>query len=75
MPDWDAINTFLVDAKLENSDLPHGIRKVRRWAHLALPNGQIARSLWKEKEKYFGGLRKARNVKVISHLIYPRYTH
>ncbi|KAF9786834.1 hypothetical protein BJ322DRAFT_1106936 [Thelephora terrestris] len=41
-----------------------GLRIVR-WARLKLPNGQIARSLWKEKEKCFDQLRKARNVKFI----------
>ena len=42
--------------------------KLVRWARLQLPNGQIARSLWKEKEKPPGGLRKARNVKVMFNL-------
>ena len=42
--------------------------KLVRWARLQLPNGQIARSLWKEKEKLPGGLRKARNVKVMFNL-------
>jgi hypothetical protein len=35
---------------------------VTRWARLRLPNGQIARSAWKEKEKAV--VRIARNVKV-----------
>ena len=39
--------------------------KLIRWARLKLPNEQIARSLWKEKEKPYDRLRKARNVKVI----------
>jgi hypothetical protein len=43
--------------------------KLSRWARLNLPNGQIARSLWKEKEKSSDKLRQARNIKVMSHLI------
>ena len=35
---------------------------VTRWARLRLPNGQIARSAWKEKEK--AKVRISRNVKV-----------
>ena len=35
---------------------------VTRWARLRLPNGQIARSAWKEKEK--AKVRIARNIKV-----------
>lgn len=36
---------------------------VERWARLHLPNGQIARSAWKETCKT-GSVRRARNVKV-----------
>ena len=35
---------------------------VTRWARLQLPNGQIAHSAWKEKEKAI--VQIARNVKV-----------
>ena len=35
---------------------------VTRWARLRLPNGQIARSAWKEKEK--AKVQITRNVKV-----------
>jgi hypothetical protein len=38
--------------------------KVTRWARLRLPNGQVARSRWKESLKPLGKLRTARNVKV-----------
>ena len=38
--------------------------KVIRWARLRLPNGQVARSRWKESLKPLGKLRTARNVKV-----------
>ncbi|KJA25532.1 hypothetical protein HYPSUDRAFT_134597 [Hypholoma sublateritium FD-334 SS-4] len=37
--------------------------KVTRWARLCLPNGQVARSRWKEALKPLGKLRTARNVK------------
>ena len=40
------------------------IIKLVRWARLKLPNGQIARSLWKEKEKHPDRLHIARNIKV-----------
>ena len=46
--------------------------KLIRWARLKLPNGQIARSLWKEKEKHPDRLRIARNVKVRP--LYPYHT-
>ena len=38
--------------------------KVTRWARLRLPNGQVARSRWKESLKPLQKLRTARNVKV-----------
>jgi hypothetical protein len=37
---------------------------VARWARLRLPNGQVARSAWKEKLKPLEKVRIARNVKV-----------
>ena len=42
---------------------------VKRWARLKLPNGQIARSSWKEKEKALEKVRMAHNVKVGCRLI------
>ncbi|KAI0040163.1 hypothetical protein FA95DRAFT_1585105 [Auriscalpium vulgare] len=38
--------------------------KLRRWARLRLPNGQVARSAWKEKQKALEEARMARVVKV-----------
>jgi hypothetical protein len=35
-----------------------------RWARLRLPNGQVARSAWKENLKPLNKVRMARNVKV-----------
>ena len=43
---------------------PESTPRVIRWARLALPNGQIARSAWKEKAKPWRTLRAARMVKV-----------
>ncbi|KAA1478538.1 hypothetical protein DENSPDRAFT_861874 [Dentipellis sp. KUC8613] len=40
------------------------VAKVVRWAHLRLPNGQVARSAWKESSKPLSQVRMARNVKV-----------
>ncbi|KAF8813455.1 hypothetical protein BYT27DRAFT_7220393 [Phlegmacium glaucopus] len=37
--------------------------EVTRWARLHLPNGQVARSAWKEKLKPLDKVRMARNVK------------
>ncbi|KIK29823.1 hypothetical protein PISMIDRAFT_88326 [Pisolithus microcarpus 441] len=37
----------------------------KRWARLRLPNGQIARSLWREKLKPVTQIRVSRNVKFI----------
>ena len=37
---------------------------VVRWARLRLPNGQVARSAWKERLKPLNKVRMARNVKV-----------
>lgn len=43
-----------------------------RWARLRLPNGQVARSAWKEKLKPLEKVRMARNVKVyLSSNIFP----
>jgi hypothetical protein len=41
-----------------------------RWARLRLPNGQVARSAWKEKLKPLEKVRMARNIKVFIN-IYP----
>jgi hypothetical protein len=42
----------------------HWSPEVVRWARLRLPNGQVARSAWKEKLKPLEKVRMARNVKV-----------
>ncbi|KAI0041645.1 hypothetical protein FA95DRAFT_1610837 [Auriscalpium vulgare] len=38
--------------------------RVYRWARLRLPNGQIARALWKEGQRVQDAIRRARNVLV-----------
>jgi hypothetical protein len=42
----------------------HWSPEIARWARLRLPNGQIARSSWKEQLKPLEKVRMARNVKV-----------
>ena len=37
---------------------------VCKWARVRLPNGQVARSSWKEKLKLLTKVRTARNIKV-----------
>ena len=43
---------------------PHFCPKIARWARLRLPNGQVARSRWKESHKPLNKIRVSRNVKV-----------
>ena len=46
---------------------------VYRWARLRLPNGQIARSAWKESLKPLTKVRMTRNVKVCTYFVhYPQ---
>jgi len=48
--------------------LPNGWEPyVRRWARVQLPNGQIARALWKEGTRALEKLRISRNLKVCHH--------
>ena len=44
--------------------------KIKRWAHLRLLNGQIARSAWREKETASNSLRVAHMVKVSKTIAY-----
>ncbi|KII89767.1 hypothetical protein PLICRDRAFT_564772 [Plicaturopsis crispa FD-325 SS-3] len=62
LPEGQAINAYLEGAGVAraNTDMIH----VVRWARLRLPNGQIARSAWKEKLKPLEKCRMSRNVKV-----------
>ena len=48
--------------------LPNGWEPyVRRWARVRLPNGQVARALWKEGTRVLEKLRISRNLKVGHH--------
>jgi hypothetical protein len=58
----NAINTYLHNLRFPARD-PASL-KVTRWARLRLPNGQHARSLWKEQLKPPHKIRTSRNVKV-----------
>jgi hypothetical protein len=55
-----AITTFLGDRPLP---------RIKRWARLRLPNGQIARSAWRETLKPIEQTRMSRNVKVYTHTV------
>ena len=55
-----AINAYLRQIEMPEQANPH----VVRWACLWLPNGQVARSAWKELLKPLTKLRMTRNVKV-----------
>ncbi|KAH7905890.1 hypothetical protein BJ138DRAFT_1072332, partial [Hygrophoropsis aurantiaca] len=52
---------------IENSENvalpPNWCPRVRKWARIRLPNGQVARSAWKENQKPLDKVRMARNVK------------
>lgn len=73
-----AIWTFYEEQGFSDFDnywLPH----VVCWARLCLPNGQIARSAWKEKLKPPQDVCMARNIKVsitlLSWQLYPCWDH
>ncbi|KAJ6484804.1 hypothetical protein C8R45DRAFT_829746 [Mycena sanguinolenta] len=54
-----------IRAFLESVNGPQrGALSVVRWARLQLPNGQIARSAWREKKRPLYKVRMARNVKI-----------
>ncbi|KAG6824974.1 hypothetical protein H0H92_005267 [Tricholoma furcatifolium] len=61
-PEDEAFRVYL---QMENQEFGNADLKVVRWARIRLPNGQIARSLWKEAEKPLNKLRMARNVKLM----------
>lgn len=58
-----ALHQYLWDSHCINLD-DAWCPKIARWARLRLPNGQIARSSWKEDLKPLNKVRKSRNVKV-----------
>jgi len=59
-----AINSYIQGLGLREQEHDAAEYQVTRWARLRLPNGQIARSAWKERSKPLGRLRTARMIKV-----------
>jgi len=60
------IRVYIENAERELGNVPHNDwePKITRWARLRLPNGQIARSAWKEDRKAMKDVRMSRCVKV-----------
>jgi hypothetical protein len=58
----DALLSYLKDAHSTVDE--NWTPTICRWARLHLPNGQIARSAWKEKIKPLNKVQMARNIKV-----------
>ena len=60
-----ALVVYLQEQGVGVLDVGNWSPSVSRWARLRLPNGQVARSTWKES-KSLRRVRMARNVKVCS---------
>ncbi len=61
----EALRTYFRQQHIDISiTAPDWCPSIARWARLRLPNGQIARSKWKEGMKALDKIRIARNVKV-----------
>ncbi|KAF7358561.1 hypothetical protein MSAN_01194300 [Mycena sanguinolenta] len=61
----DAIKDYL--EAVHGEEYPDAFRpSLQRWARLQLPNGQIVRGAWKEKQKALNKIRMARNVRIPS---------
>jgi hypothetical protein len=52
----------------------HPLPRIKKWSRLLLPNGQIARSAWREKLRSLDKTRMSRNVKV-RFLFYSSTSH
>ena len=70
IPEYLLIRDYLEQAEREHGNIidiiqPQLKARIPRWARLRLPNGQIARSAWKEKSRSFKDSRRARCVKVL----------
>ncbi|KZT69500.1 hypothetical protein DAEQUDRAFT_756881 [Daedalea quercina L-15889] len=60
----DAIRAYISKCRgQEDSELDQWDVRIARWSRLGLPNGQIARSVWKECERNEDTVRRSRNVK------------
>ena len=69
IPEYQLIIAFLEQAERQHGNIiddtqPQLKVRIPRWARLRLPNGQIARSAWKEQSRSFKDSRRARCVKV-----------
>ncbi|KIY50323.1 hypothetical protein FISHEDRAFT_64952 [Fistulina hepatica ATCC 64428] len=62
----NAVAMYLSGTDLEGNSSLTAELEVRRWARLRLPNGQVARSLWKESamRQSYKSVRQACNVKL-----------
>ncbi|KAJ7572456.1 hypothetical protein C8J56DRAFT_807424 [Mycena floridula] len=62
----DACEATALDIYLrETQGIDNTIREICKWAHLKLPNGQVAWSLWCEKGHVLTKLRISHNVKIL----------
>jgi hypothetical protein len=66
-------HTIVTYLEANGGTLTRDTASVIRWAHLHLPNGQIARSRWKESLKALENLRISRNVKVYYRILYSYF--
>jgi hypothetical protein len=60
----EAIRSYMKGMEVQVSEEQEWCPSIVRWARLRLPNGQIARSAWKEKLKQREQVQMARHVKV-----------
>jgi len=60
------------EARVISELIGHPVHHFKRWARLRLPNGQIARCLWREKLKPSTQIRISRNVKVSMYHLHIR---
>lgn len=70
IPEYPLIRVYLEEAERQHGNvltdhIPVPLKgRIPRWARLRLPNGQTARSAWKENSQSFKDSRRARCVKV-----------
>jgi hypothetical protein len=67
----DCIKAYI--RSVTGSDPHTNVLKLHKWARFRLPNGQVARSLWKESLKAADKCRRARCVQVIQAYIFSHY--
>ncbi|KAJ7131580.1 hypothetical protein C8R43DRAFT_895969 [Mycena crocata] len=71
-PAGEAIKSYLEEA-FDTTYAENLSPNLQRWARLRLPNGQIARSAWKEQGKALKNVRMARNIQFNDPDIGPSY--